>query len=242
MKYINKTRVPFSETGVKKGISVIGAAHMIEDNVCAFFAAFGRDSASVRAKYNVVWMFVKNKFRFGTDVVWNEEISVESFFTQIAAASVTVDTVIKNSKGETVVYARTETCAIDLDTYRIRRISSVELPDIEVYDSAAGFDFTRFSEDNTANAKKVYTITVPSTSIDFCGHVNNVEYLRFILNSATVQKELTNPVREVEIHFVKQSRENELLSLFCSENNRTEVYGLKNGEDIVVRCKINRDG
>ena len=126
MKYINKTRVPFSETGVKKGISVIGAAHMIEDNVCAFFAAFGRDSASVRAKYNVVWMFVKNKFRFGADVVWNEEISEESFFTQIAAASVTVDTVIKNSKGETVVYARTETCAIDLDTYRIRRISSVD--------------------------------------------------------------------------------------------------------------------
>lgn len=238
MKYVNKTHVPFSQTGVGEGLSVIGVAQIIEDNVCAFFAAYGIDNPSIKAKHNALWMFVKNKFQKRAVAVWNDEITVESFFTKITAATVVVDTVIYNSKGEIAVMARTEACVIDLGVQRIRRISSVEFPEnIELYPSTAGFEFTRF--DPPVLTEKC-RFTVPSTSIDFCQHVNNVEYLRFVLNASSVEKELTCPVRETEVNFVSQARENEELSLFFGEKDGDEFYEIKSGETVVAKCRLSR--
>lgn len=240
MKYLFKTRIPFSQMGIYDDLSVIGAAQIIEDNVCAFFASFGKDNVSLRLQYNALWMFVKNKFQKRAHVSWNEEISVESYITAKTAATVVVDTVVRNSKGEIAVMARTETCVIDLATQRIRRVSSVDFPeDIEIYDSAAGFEFTRFEK--SALSEK-YGFNVPSTSIDFCKHLNNVEYLRFILNNTSVEEELARPVRETELNFVNQARENEYLTVLSGETDGYEIYEIRNGEKVVVRCRISRDG
>lgn len=238
MKYVYKTRVPFSQTSVSEGISVIGAAQMIEDNVCAFFAEFGKDSATLNAKYNAVWMFVKNKLRKLAVAKWNEEITIESFITRITAATVVVDTVIKNTAGEISVYARTEVCVIDLTSQRIRRVASVDFPqDIGVYPSDADFDFDRFDTDGVS---PVYGLSVPSTSIDFCMHVNNVEYFRFILGAYSVQDEITAPVCEAEIHFLNQAREGEQLTVSRKGTESGTVYQVSCGERICVRCKIKR--
>lgn len=236
-KFVNTIRVPFSDTGVGKGFSVIGAARIIEDNVCSFFASFGRDSASIKAKYNAVWVFVKNKFRIKPVVCWNEQVTVESYFTQTSAATVVVDTAVFNASGEVAVSARTEICAMDIVSQRIRRISSLEMPEVTVYESEAGFSFTRFDTDGL---NKIYAFTVPSTSIDCCMHMNNVEYLRFIFNSSSVEKELKNPVRETEIRFVNQSREGDELTLFGGTDGNKEVFVLKNGDKTVVKCGVLR--
>lgn len=236
MKYVYKTRLPFSLTGVSEGISVIGAARIIEDSVCAFFAEFGKDSATLNAKYNAVWMFVKNKFRRLAAAKWNEELTVESFFTRRTAATVVVDTVVKNSKGETCLYARTETCVIDLTTQRIRRISSVEFPeDMEIYKSKAGFDFERF---NTDGVSLLYGLNVPSTSIDFCMHVNNVEYLRFILDAYSIRQQIAAPVQEAEIHFLNQAREGERLNVLSKDTASGTVYELACEDRLCARCRI----
>ena len=238
MKYVFNTRVPFSQTGVKEGLSVIGAAQIIEDSVCAFFASLGKDNATLYNKYNAMWVFVRNKFQKRALANWNEEITVESFFTKTTAATVVVDTVVKNFKGETALVARTELCVINLDTQRICRIALVDFPaDIKVYESDAGFDFIRFP---AVALREEYKFNVPSTSIDSCMHLNNVEYLRFILNASSVEREIENPVRETEINFVAQARENELLTVFGGANEENEIYEIRSGEKVVLRCQISR--
>lgn len=238
MKYVYKTLVPFSQVGVGEGLSVIGAAQIIEDSLCAFFAEFGRDSVTLQREYGAVWMFVKNKFQKRAIAGWNEEITVESYFTAINAATVIVDTVIKNRKGEISVAARTEACVIDLSAQRIRRLSSVDFPqDMAVYESEAGFAFTRF---DVGNITEKYRFTVPSTSIDFCKHLNNVEYFRFILNSASVETELLRPVSEAEIYYVNQAREGEELTVFSANCQENEYYEIKNGGKTVAKCNIKR--
>ena len=238
MKYVYKTRVPFSQTGAGEGFSVIGAAQMIEDSVCAFFAAIGKDNVSLAAKYNAVWVFVKNKFQRRAIAKWNEEITVESYFTAVTKATVVVDTVIKNSKGEISVAARSEACVIDRRSFKILRVSSVDFPEnVPVYASEAGFDFTRF---NVENSIKIGKFTVPSTSIDACRHLNNVEYLRFILNTVPTARETLNPVFETEISYVNQAREDEEIAIFFKKDDKSEFYELKNGDKTVAKCNIKR--
>ena len=237
MKYVYNSRVQFSQTGFNEGFSVIGAAQVVEDSVCAFFASFGKDSATICKDYNAIWVFVKNKIQKRAKVLWNEKINVESYFTKISPATVTVDTVVKNSAGETAILARTEICAIDFTTQRVKRISSLDLPELKVYQSTAGFDFTRFQE--TA-LREEYKFNVPSTSIDSGRHLNNVEYLRFILNVSSVNRELENPVCETEINFVAQARENELLTVYSGMADGKEIYLIKSGDTVVVRCALSR--
>ncbi len=240
MKYVDRFRIPFSYLNVGEELSVIGTAQIIENNVCAFFASFGKDNGTLSKKYGSIWVFVKNKFRKYSKAAWNEEIVAESYFTEKTAATVVVDTVAKNSDGKTVFAARTEACVIDLATQRIRRVSSVDFPeDIEIYDSVAGFEFTRFEK--SALTEK-YGFNVPSTSIDVCKHLNNVEYLRFILNNTSVEEELARPVRETELNFVNQAREKECLTVLSGETDGYEIYEIRNGEKVVVRCRISRDG
>lgn len=237
MKYVHKTRVPFSQTGAGEGLSVIGAAQIVEDSVCAFFASFGKDNVSLSTNYNAVWVFVKNKFQMRAVARWNEEITVETYFTEITKVTAVVDTVIKKASGEIAVFARSESCVVDFSSFKIRRISSVEFPEnMAVYPSAAGFDFTRFSGENLS---KIYKFTVPSTSIDGCRHLNNVEYLRFILNTFSVSQELEHPVFETEIHYVNQALEGEEITIFCDKGD-SGIFELKNGEKLVAKCKITR--
>lgn len=240
MKYVYNTRIPFSETGAIEGLSVIGAAQIIEDCVCAFFAAIGKTNEMISAEYNALWVFVKNKFTKLTLAKWNEDITVESFFTNKTAATVVVDTIVKNSKGETALAARTELCVIDLTTQRVRRISSIDFPeDVGIYPSVAGFGFARFP---AVDMREKYKFNVPSTSIDLCGHVNNVEYLRFVLNATSVEKEVISPVRETEINFLSQAREGEVLTVFGGEQGKNEFYEIKSGDKAVIRCKLSRGG
>ena len=231
-------RVPFSATGLTEGLSVVGAAQIIQDNICSFFAEFGKDDVSISKNYNAVWVFVKNKFRKIAVAPWNDVISVQSFITKINMASVIVDTVIKNSKGEKALYARTEVCVIDLSSQRVRRISSVEFPaDIPVYAPEAEFDFERF---DTEGCTPVYNSAATSTSIDFCKHVNNVEYFRFILNAFNSDTEITNPITEAEIHYLNQSREGEMLTVSAKNSESGQVLSVSCGEKTCARCKIKR--
>ena len=236
MKYSNKFRIPFSQTGVTDGISVIGAAQIVEDSVCAFFASFGKDNFTVSKRYGAMWVFVRNKFRRYAFAGWNEEISVMSYVTEKTAAKVIVDTQAKNAKGETVLSARTELCVIDIAAQRIRRVASVDFPEnIGIYPSVAGFDFTR---PETPALKENYRFIVPSTSIDLCGHLNNVEYLRFILNTATAEYGRAHIPIDVEIRYVSQSKEGDEVKIFGTQDG--ECYEVVNGGNISAKCRIIR--
>lgn len=238
MKYSCKTRLPFSQTGVSAGLSILGAAQIIEDGVCAFFAAFGKDNASLFKDYNAQWVFTKNKFFRLAPAKWNEDITVDCFLTKKGAATVVVDTTVKNADGEIAVAAITEACVIDLASSRVRRLSSVDFPEsVGVYPSAAGFGFTRFDLSAT---DKEYSFNVPSTSIDSGGHTNNVEYLRFVLNATDAEKELALPVLSAEIHFLRQSRAGERLTVYSGEASGTEFYEIKNGDNVVAKCVLSR--
>ena len=243
MKYFRKILVSFSYTGTGENLSALGAAQIIQDNMCAFFADFGKDNANLKKHYNSIWVLVKNRFRMFAPARWNSEVTAETYFTRITSATVVMETVIRNSDGEIAVCASTEACVIDLDLQRIRRISSVEMPEIGILPRTADLDFTRF---DGRSAAKEYDFKVPSTSIDACMHLNNVEYLRYIFNAVSVAYDLSHPVREVEIHYVSQAREGENLSVFggsCPDNELSEegkIFEIKNGERVAVQCRIYR--
>lgn len=238
MKYLSEFKVSASQTDSGVGISVLGVCGIIQDNVCAFFAEFGKDNVVLKRDYGAVWVFVKNRFKKFSVAYWNETVTVESFISKRTSATLIVDTVVKKKDGNIAYYARTEACVLDLNEQRIRRISSIDLPEnLEVYPPVIGLEFTRWNADDLND---LYEFTVPSTSIDYCFHLNNVEYLRFILNTVSAEYNRKFVPVDVEIHYVDQSKENEKLKIKGIRNGAEDRYEVINGDRVSARCRILR--
>lgn len=222
--------------GADTKLSVLGAFRIVEDAVTEMMAALKIDGLTVKRKYNAMWVFARNRIKLTGELQWGEDYTVESFITAFSLVRLNIETAVKNKFGEIAVYSKTELCALDLGTGRIMKTSEVGLNDKFIKErSLTDIAFTKFSDNELPQAGSV---TVRSTNIDFSRHTNNVEYVRLLLNTYSVEEMLNSPIREIEVCYVSQSFENDVLQIYKStECNRDILLISKEGKPI-VRCEV----
>ncbi|MBO4572273.1 MAG: hypothetical protein J5762_00685 [Clostridia bacterium] len=229
-------RTETSLTDFTGGLSVIGAAQIVEDAVCDFFHSFGFDNPALRKNHNSIWVFTKNRIDFENTAEWGELVTAECRISKQTAATVWVDTRLVKEDGKTVAfYARTEICAIDLEKQAIKRLSSVGFPQFDVKEDYDKRSFTRFSADNS---EKVRSFKVLPSSIDYSDHTNNVEYIRFAIDSLSCGEISDRGVAAVEAHYLKQTREGDILDIACSRVGNEVVFDMTGGNIKVAACRL----
>lgn len=135
---------------------------------------------------NAIWVFVKNRIRILKNIAWNEDFHTICFISSITRATVDIDIAIKNRLEELCVYSRVELCALDLQSGRMKRITEIGIADrIELEKPEADIAFTRFGREELPEISRVQ---VKYTNIDFSRHTNNIEYIRFLLNTYSVKE------------------------------------------------------
>ena len=69
-------------------------------------------------------------------------------------------------------------------------------------------------------------------------HTNNVEYMRFIFNTYPAERIKKTPIRGVEIKYINQTYENDVLDIYKVTTGNTDMFLVKsNGKDI-LRCDV----
>ncbi|MDE7106817.1 MAG: hypothetical protein K2O39_00670 [Clostridiales bacterium] len=217
--------------------SVIGVFQVVQDAVTELLDKLQMGNPTMRKQYNAVWLFTRNRAKLFNSIQWGDEFTVTAFVSSITHATLSVDVSIKNAHGVLCAYSRVETCALGLSAMRILRLQTIgaiaavtiEKPEIDV-------TFTKF---DCSPTKQVDTVRIGSTNIDMSQHTNNVEYVRFILNNYTVKELHDRPIREIEIRYINQSYENDVLTVYkqnCGENK--DVLLLKCVDKDVVKCEV----
>lgn len=219
-------------------LSVTGAFRIIENAVTEMMAQLKIDGITVKKLYNAMWVFTKNRIKFLKPLAWGELFTVDCFITGFSLVKLNVETAIKNAQNEIIAYSKVELCALDLETGRIRKTSTVGLDDsFERHPSLTEVEFTRFDD---AELPLIESVTVRSTNIDFSRHTNNVEYLRFVLNTYTVQELLDRPVKEIEVCYINQSYENDELQVYKSTNANADTIAIRKQDKTIIKCEILR--
>ena len=219
-------------------LSALGVFQLVENAITEGMAAQQIDGLTIKRLYNAVWVFSKNKVKIFDKAAWGDAITIESYVSSIALAKLYVDTVIKNANGKIVAYSRCEMCPLDVTTGRIRRTSTVGVDErIAVEPAQMDVEFDKLDCDNLPVVEEV---KARSTNIDFCRHVNNVEYLRFIFNTYSVQELISRPIREMEVNYVNQSYENEILSVHKSTTDSSDLLAITKASATVIKCKLTR--
>ncbi|MBR4745314.1 MAG: hypothetical protein IK070_01225 [Clostridia bacterium] len=236
MIYTNGKTMSASLLNSKSELSIIGAFQLVQDNVTDLMGELKIDGLSTKKNYNAMWVISKNRVHFKKMPFWNDDVAVESFISNKSLAKLTIDTIVRDENGEECLCARTELCALDIATGKIKKIAQVGVGEnIEKHDSAENIQFGHF--DNTLS-NKLETCEVRSTNIDYLHHCNNIEYLRFILN-VYMEKSLHN-IKEMEMVYANQSFEGEKLDVYKSSNGNIDHVYLKRGNDFVIKSEIVR--
>ena len=224
--------------GADAKLSALGVFQLVENAITEGMAAQHIDGMTIRRLYGAFWVFSKNKVEILDEVEWGDTVTVESFVSSKSSAKLNVDTAIKKAEGQIVAYSRCEMCPLDVATGRIRRTSTVGVDDSIVVEPA--LREVAFDKLNCDDLPVVEEVTVRSTNIDFSRHANNVEYLRFIFNTYSVQELLSRPIRELEVNYVSQSYEGDVLRVHKAAVDGCDLFAITKSAQLVIKCTITR--
>lgn len=217
-------------------LSVLGAFGIVADTVTEMMGELKIDGITVKKQYNAMWVFTKNRIKLLKPLQWGENYSAESFISAFSAVRVNIETAIKNPSGEIAAYSKLELCALNLGTGRIMKTSDVGLNETFVKEpSLLNVEFTKFSD---TDLPLLESVTVRSTNIDFSCHTNNVEYVRLLLNTYSVEELLNNRIKEIEVCYIGQSYENDVLQIYKSTDGNKDILIIKKADKSIVKCEI----
>ncbi len=238
MKLIKHQKVIAPLTDFNANLSVLGAIQLVEEAITELMGELKIDGLTIKKEYKAVWVFTKTKIKFLKNISWNDQYTITCFPSKIGNVTIYFDVAIKNATDELCVYSKTELCALDIETGRIRRVSTVGVDNsIETDVSFIDVSFTKIDE---VNLPVVEQVKVRLTSIDYVVHTNNKEYARFILNTYSVFEIKERPIREIEILYINQSYEGDILTIRKGCFGNKDVFEIQREDKNIVKCAILR--
>ncbi len=207
-------------------LSYLSVYEIIEDSVTELLHGFGFDGLTAMSKYGGMWVFTKNSIRFVRRPAWLDKFTVRCYISGHSALRMFVDTELISESGEQLIRSRVEICGLDLETGKIRKPETLGFD--AKYEHPEPLDeigFVRFPKDHLPLSESV---KVRSMNIDYCSHTNNVEYVRFILNTYSTAELAERELEGIEMHYDGQSYEGETLDI--------EKLADPDGDRFFVRC------
>ena len=236
MRLVKKDRLPASYCGADVKLSVEGAFRIVEDMVTELMGDLGIDGIVAMEKYKAMWLIVKNNICFVRRPSWREKFKVRCYISKYSAVKLFIDSIVEAEDGELLLKARTELASVDLESGRIRKAETVGFSADMVHQiETEGLEFTRFSKSDT---KIVDQVTVRSTSLDYCYHTNNIEYVRFMLNTYDIEHFKANEPERLEIHYGSQSFEGETLDIEKMPSEDGDLFRIVRDGTEITACRM----
>lgn len=233
---LTKTQtVSISMMGTDAHLSMPGIFRVIQDAITDLMGMHKIDGNTVKREYNALWVFVKTRAKFMKNLVWGTEFTVNAFFSYVSLAKINVDVHI-TSNGEPVMFSRTEICALDITTQKIRRTNTVGVdPGMLSSRPIEELPFTKFEN---IEPPIVDSVKIKSTNIDFSHHTNNSEYVRLIMDSYSVAEIEAMDIKEMELVYAGQSYENDVLDIRKAKFDDKHLIVLEKNGAPIIKCEI----
>lgn len=208
---------------------------LVQDAVSVFTGMLGLNNINMRSKFGAMWVFTKNKVEIlAQRPIWNENFRIRSYLVRKSAIILVVATEFLDSSGALFAYAKLEMCALDIASRKILRLNALGIDELECNQDAIETNFDKLGE----STKIISEVKVSSENIDFSLHTNNAQYLRFLLNTYSVEELKSKDFKCIEVYFVEESRENDILTIAKHSEGKFDIFTIYKGEEIVTKAKI----
>lgn len=237
-KYKRKFFIGYTNCDRKISLSLLDSFYLIQDMMTEYFGFLKSDNIILKRENNSIWVLTKTKVHFNNLPVWRDVVEGTVFTTNIKPIRVGTETQFKDKDDNILFYANQETCAIDLDNRKIKKISTVNYPkDLEIIEGINKEKYLKLNDEFTID-DKVSEQIVHSTDIDFSHHTNNVSYIRFILNSLSSEFLDNCKVTDFEIHYINETKEGQKLEIYRKLKDTDVDFLIKENDIEIVRANL----
>ena len=217
-------------------LSDISVLQLVEDQITEFFGELGIDNIAVRGQYGAFWVFVKNRIELYRRPAWREAFTVSSRLGLRRAAKACVDTVARDEAGQPLFASRVEMCLLDGQSGSIMRLDDIGMTkDTSEDEIVPPLSFERFPKPETQLLEKV---RVRTSNLDMSRHTNNVEYLRFIINTMSPAALDSEQLHGMELHYGAQSYADETLDIRTAPAENGRLYVIEREGKNILTCKM----
>ena len=182
------------------------------------------------------WVITKTRININRLPIVMDDVEINTWIQPADRASCERDYSI-TMDGETLVYGRSIWAVVSRETGRL-------VPMKELY-PVVDFNEPRPDEKPFAKVHKHFeeaeelgSYTVRSTDIDIGGHMNNVHYIRAMLNCFSTSEIKDMGIKEVEVNFISQTYEGETLRFKSRRTDAGLEIGAVNKDDKTVFVAI----
>ena len=195
----------------------------------------GTDYYHLKEQSNAFWIITKSRVHFNREPTLFEEVELRTWPTKPNTIAADRYYSLSGSDGVPAVIGVSEWTMIDIDTRKIRRISSTCYPIDEEHPTETLFEkpFHRQVSDFTPE-ELVYTHTVRASDTDMSRHTNNTMYCRFMMDAFPTSFFEENTVTDFEVRYSKESREGDELGIYMREDGKAYHLAVKNSEGTAI--------
>lgn len=190
-------------------------------------------------KTHITWLLLNWKVKMFSHPKYNEELTINTWPRVIEKFYSYRDfEVFDNNNNNLVAIASSKWIMINAETKRIERISN-EI--INAYGVEQKSVFTESLNDKPKipdNLKLNFTYTIQRRDIDTNGHVNNLHYIDYALESLPEDVYNSNEFDNIEIHYKKEIKYGETINCYYSFENNKHIVTIKNEDNSVLHSII----
>jgi len=229
-----KDRLAASYCGAEPALSAMGAFRIVEDMVTELMGAQKIDGVTCMREYGGMWVFVRNRIEMPQQIKWMEEYTAKCAISSFSRVRLYIDTILEKTDGSVALASRLELCAVDLETGKIRKADTVGVGENTPPEGALAE--VSYTKEKYVRGEHLDTFRVRSTDIDYASHTNNISYVGFIMDQYSAAHHVEHPVSSIEVQYVNQTHEGDLLELYRCESQTADAYTIEMDGKTVMNC------
>ena len=234
--------VGYSDVDCTLRLNTVCASQYLQELATGIFVKLGVDYETMAAKYHSGWVLMRAKFHFQEMPHLGEQVVATVYPTRQAATYMRFEARFERPDGSPLFLAIMETCLIDITERSIVNVKQIAFPaDIEYAAEQSNLKIERMNVE-LEEAAYTYEQKIYASDIDYNRHVNNIHYVRYMLNALPCSFWEKARIREIEIKYLRECVEGQTLRIYQQQNMQDGLrFEIKESGQSIVRAHITLD-
>ncbi len=183
---------------------------------------------------NLLWVLVKVKFSIEKDIKEHQRVTVKTWPLPAGRVTLQREYLIEDMDGNTLVKGSSEW--VTIDSVKRRIVIPTNIYPLEEYCEERMFEKKFVKVTDFTDETAVCEIIPAFCELDRNGHVNNIRYADYVLNSFEPQEQI---ISEFQIDFHREIKKGNRVSLFLQKNeNEVLAKGISETGEKMFSCAI----
>ncbi len=227
--------IEYSDVDRKLNLNPYSCANIVQNKMINFLGEINLTSDTLRKDYGAFWVVAKLKIHFYDYPMLNDNVFCSTYPSNKSKIRLNLDYVFSDQNKNTFFLAKQELCPVDIETRKIRKLDSID--NIELNDSNLDISFSRWAF-NLDEFEKCFDYTVLYCDTDSNCHVNNANYVRFILNTFDADFFDNHTIRDLEIHYINECLEKETIHIYRKQLGNEMLFIITCADKIIIKAKL----